>query len=628
MSRTIDVPFTHAEAVELWSRLVAGWANTLNASGTRTLMDGITNYAEASGSYEAVTRMMWGLGSWLSYPERPAQLSWRGVTYDLEQLTHRALANGCDPKTLGSWHNEPVPRPDWDQRTVESGQVAFALWQTRDRVWARMNETERQNIIGWLDLTGRRPGHWSNNWSLFWVLNHSVRKTLGAAYDQSIIDEVMTSYMDRVYCGDGWYDDGLERGYNYFDNYITWVFGMHVMAWAQMDGANMPERRDELLGRVKDWMQHYPYFFAADGATVEYGRSLAYKFCRLGAPLWAYKMGIWPHSVGMLKRLVGRHLRWYVDRGAIRADGTLRQSVTYSGSPEVLERYISTGATYWAIQAFSGLWGIADHDPFWTTEEELLPAEREDFVKVFPIPGWVLTSREGHVQQFNAGVTHPGYGNKYAKLVYSSRHPFNVGLDAGQPSLDSALYLSDDGLRAQRETIQAYAVGETGWLRSRYTIVLQGHEHIVDTTLIPLGNIHLRAHRITLDPNSTDLSITSEEGSAPLGYDSGAIPRIYCVNDWWFAEFANNAVGILPIQGYPIEAEVVAGSPNSVYGHNLLAVLTVPELQPQHDLICAVYAGGPPANAQIPHIEQAGWEADGRFVAQVNGTTISVPPLA
>ena len=178
MSNMVDVPFSHAEAVALWSRLVAGWANTLNPSGNRTLMDGITNYAEASGSYEAVTRMLWGLGSWLSYPERSATLEWRGVTYDLEALTHRALANGCDPSTLGSWHNEPVPRPDWDQRTVESGQVAFALWQTRDRIWKRMNETERGHVIGWLEKVSRRPSRWGNNWALFWVLNHSVRKTL------------------------------------------------------------------------------------------------------------------------------------------------------------------------------------------------------------------------------------------------------------------------------------------------------------------------------------------------------------------------------------------------------------------------------------------------------------------
>lgn len=619
-----STPFLRAEAVALWSRLVAGWANSLNPSGNRTLMDGVPNHTEAGGSYEGVTRMLWGLGSWLSYPDRPAQLEWRGVTYDLEALTHRALVNGCDPNALGSWRHEPVFRKDWDQRTVESAQVAFVTWQTRDRLWSRMSDTERGHILDFLDQVGQRPAAWGSNWALFWVLNHAARKALDQPFDQTIIDDVLGGYLDGVYCGDGWYDDSAMRGVNYFDNYITWVFAMHVMAWAEMDGTSKPERRDELLGRIQAWMQHFPYFFAADGATVEYGRSLAYKFCRLGAPLWAYKLGLWTHPVGMLKRLVGKHLRWYVDRGAVRADGTLRQALTASGSPEVIERYISTGATYWAMQAFSGLWSLPDDDPFWTVEEEPLPAEQGDFVKVFPQPGWVLAGRNGQVQQFNAGTVKAGYGNKYAKLVYSTMHPFNVGLDNGQPSRDSNLCLTEAGIRGQRERILAYAADE-GWLRSRYLILVNGHQHTVDTTLILLGDVHLRAHRITLDPAAEQ--VTAEEGSAPLGYDAGGVPTIAANNGWSFVSFWNHAIGMRPIQGYTSAVQIVPGSPNSVYGHNLLGVLNASPLRAQHDLICAVYAGGIPDSAQLPAIEQTQWESDGRFIANINGQMIEVPPL-
>jgi hypothetical protein len=313
-----------------------------------------------------------------------------------------------------------------------------------------------------------------------------------------------------------------------------------------------------------------------------------------------------------------------VDRGALRADGTLRQSLTASGSPEVIERYISTGATYWAIQAFSGLWSLPDDDPFWTAEEEPLPAEQCDFVKVFPQPGWVLVARDGHVQQFNAGSVHAGYGNKYSKLVYSTRNPFNVGLDGGFPSLDSSLYLSEGGLRGQRESVSAYAVSDR-WLRSRYPVEVNGHRHVVDTTIILLGDIHLRAHRITLDPAAG--YVTAEEGSAPLGYDAGAVPQVRSESGWLLISFADNAVGIMPLQGYSSAAEARTGSPNSVYGYNLLAILNASPLEQQHDLICAVYAGALPEVAQLPLVEQAGWETDGRFVAQVSGEVISVPPL-
>jgi hypothetical protein len=628
MAQQFHTPFSRTEAVALWSRLVAGWANSLTPEGSRTLYDGIPNYVDAGGSYEGVTRMLWGLGSWLAYPERPAQLEWRGVIYDVEQLTRRALVNGCDPKQLGTWCLAPDQHPDGgnrDQRTVESGQVAFAVWQTRDRIWSKMSETERNNVLNFLTQVGKRPSHWFSNWALFWVLNHAVRKVFGAPYEQAIIDEVMTTYMDGVYCGDGWYDDAATRGPNYFDNYITWVFASHVMAWAQMDGHTMPEQRDVLLERIKAWMQHYPYFFSADGAFVEYGRSLAYKFSRLGAPLWAYKLGLWPHSAGMLKRLVGKHLRWYVDRGAIRADGTLRQSLTATGSPEVMERYISTGATYWAMQAFGGLWSLRDDDPFWEAEEEPLPAEQGDFTKVYSIPGWVLTARDGHVQQFNAGVVKPSYGNKYTKLIYGTRNPFNVGLDAGHPSLDNCLCLSEDGVRGQREEILSYAVDEVGWLRSQYPIEVNGHKHMIDTTLIPHGDVHVRAHRITLDPTAE--AVTAEEGSAPLGYDAGATPAIRRSDGWLWIGYAENTIGIKPLQGYTTTAQSTAGSPNSVYEHNLLAVLKATPLQRHHDLICVAYAGDTGRIAQLPNIGRMRWEPDGSFVAEIDGKSITVPAL-
>ena len=647
MTLSTEAPFSREEAIGLWSRLVAGWANTLDDSGTRTLMDGLPNSADAGGSYEGVTRMLWGLGSWLAYPERPAVLRWRGVDYDLEALTRRALLNGCDRAIPSSWHN--VLGDDRDQRTVESGQIAFATWQTRERIWAGLNEAERANISEFLDEVGQPPDRWSNNWALFWLLNHAGRKALALPYDQEIIDDVLLDYLDLAYAGEGWYNDAAERGPNRFDHYNTWVFASHVLAWAEMDGASLPERRDVLLERVREWMQHYPDFFAANGATVEFGRSLSYKFARLGAPLWAYKLGVWPHSAGMLRRLVGKHLRWYVERGALRADGTLRQTLTEAGSPEIVERYISTGAPYWAMQAFSGLWSLRDDDPFWTAEEEALPSEQGDYTRVFAVPGWVLSARGREVELYRASAVRSGYGNKYAKFVYGTQNPFNAGLDAGQPSLDSNLCLSEGGIRGQRESVERYAVGEPGWLRARYPIQVGEHVHLVDTTIVLLGDVHIRAHRITLDPAATQ--VTAEEGSAALGYDAGMLPRFRTSGPWLLLSYSGNYVGLRAVRGYSAAPRSVTSGSNSVYGQhvvtvlratlgsvtgaasagaatqNLGVVLTPAPASRQHELICAVYAGNGFEEERLPGIEQMDWDFAGRFGIRVNGAILVIPPL-
>lgn len=627
-------PFTYDEALALWSRLVAGWARSLDPSGARTLMDGLPNRADEGGSYEGVTRMLWGLGGWLSHPGRSPVLRWRGEAFDLEALTRQALVGGSDPGSPGYW-GRGENRGEYDQRTVESGQVAFALWQTRARVWDRLAAPERANLVDWLDRFAQRPAVWRNNWALFWALNHAGRRALGARYDQSTLDSAL-DYLEGVYCGDGWYDDGSQRGINHFDDYNYWVFGTHVMAWAECDGAAQPERRARLLDRVRLGMAHLPYFFAADGAYAEYGRSLSYKFARLGAPLWAYRLGVWPHSPGVLRRLVGRHLRWYVDRGAVRADGTLRQSLTAAGSPAVRETYISTGATYWAMLAFGGLWSLPDDDPFWSAPEEPLPVEQGDFVKVFREPGWVVAGSRatGAVHRFNAGAT-GHYPAKYDKFLYASDAPFNAGLIDSLPGPDSMLCLTDGRRWGHRSGTHRFAVGEPGWLRILHRQQFGGATHTIETVIVVRGPLHLRAHRVSLDPAAA-ASIGAVEGSAALGYALGDTPVVAGDPDagWEAASADGRAVAITRLRGYDGQQPAAAwrGQPaaNSVHGQYLLPLLTVRRLDPVHELVCLVYTGPATVDpaALRAEVVDAGWSEDGTFHVTWRGAARQdVPPL-
>lgn len=620
-------PFTYQEALNLWSWLVSGWAHSLDNEGARTLIDGVPNRADVGGSYEGVTRMLWGIGGWFSQPGRSRQVTWRDETFDLEALTRRALVNGCDPLSPSYWGVEYVPGRFHDQRTVETGQVAFALWQTRALIWDTLKRSEQENIFNFLERFAQRPDSWYSNWALFWVLNHACRKALNLPHDQSIIDEVLGQYMDGVYCGDGWYDDAAQRGAGYFDDYNTWVFASHVLAWAQVDGHNWPERRDELLDRIRAWMQHYPSFFAANGAYSEFGRSLAYKFARLGAPLWAYKMGVWPHSTGMLKRLVGRHLRWYADRGAIRRDGTLSQPLAAGGSSEICEPYISTGATYWAMQAFGGLWSLPDDDPFWSVEEEPLPAEAGDYIKVFHQPGWVVAATNGEIERFNGGSVKP-IGAKYAKFAYGTRHPFNVGVSDGFSAPDNMLSLTDGVARGQRTKNLAYAVGEPGWLRFRWQQDLNSFTHTIETVIVVHGEQHIRAHRITLDPR-LDTPLSAIEGSAPLGFGLGDMPQVFGGHIWRATSVADRMAAIFNIRGF--EKSKIwqeAGGINCVYPFYVLPVLTADRIESSHDLMCLVHNGGLLADTSLLLDEINGtWQHDGAFRLVWGSEETLIPPL-
>ena len=514
----------HGRLGDTWAMLVAGWADHLDAPGANLIIDGIRNRAEPAGSYEGTTRMLWGIGGWLSDRRRPVTVSWRDRRYDLEVLMRRAILAGTDPHGPGYW-GDPLTSGA-AQFTVESGQVAYALWQTRDRIWNHLTTDEQRRIAEWLTACGRPPEQrWRNNWALFWALNHAVREALGLPFDADLVDDVMGRYLDSVYCGNGWYDDGPTLGTNHFDDYNLWVFASHVLAWIDVDSGRHAERATELLDRVRASMEHMPSFFARDGAYPEYGRSGAYKFARLGALLWAHRHGAWPHSPGLLRTIVERHLLWYLQRGSVRADGTLRQALTSTGSPAVRETYISTGASYWAMQAFGGLWSLPDDDPFWTTSPEPLPVERGDLHVVLEEPGWILTgTREsGQVHRFTTHVSY--YPAKYAKLAYSTAAPYNAGLGNGVPTPDAMIALHVDGHTSHRTVNEAAAIHENGWIRYRHSHEIEGTRAVFDTVIVPVGDLHLRMHRV-VEASASRLPVI--EGAGALGFEHGDTPLLVC----------------------------------------------------------------------------------------------------
>lgn len=507
--------FNHETLRDLWGGLVAGWADHLDPTGALLIIEGVHNDADLGGSYEGASRMLWGLGSWLADPSRPTVLQVSGRSYDLVALCRRALLAGTDPASPSYWG---TPQSNGSaQVTVESGQVAYALWQSRNTVWGHLERPEQKQIVAWLDACSVRPESWRNNWALFWAVNHAARKALDQPHDQALIDSVMNDYLDRIYVGDGWYDDGPQRGTLHFDDYNLWVFASHVLAWAEMDGANSPDRRVDLLDRIRRLMQHIPLFYASSGATPEYGRSSAYKFARLGALLWAYQHGVWPHSAGLLLTIVTRHFGWYLEHGAMREDGTLRQTITANGSPNVRERYISTGAPYWAMQAFGGLWSIPESDPFWTATPEPLPIDRGDVFHVLPEPGWIIagTSASGHIHRYPTHVA--PYPAKYAKHVYSTAAPYNAPDAERCQTPDAAIGLvTSAGVTHRNANCEAH-ISRDGWLRYTHQHRGTAEEATFDTIIVPTGDLHLRVHRIVGCSPGDQVEVI--EGAAALGAD-------------------------------------------------------------------------------------------------------------
>jgi hypothetical protein len=303
----------------------------------------------------------------------------------------------------------------------------------------------------------------------------------------------------------------------------------------------------------------------------------------------------------MLRRLVGRHLRWYIDRGALRADGSIRQSLTAQGSPAIIEPYISTGAVYWAMLAFGALWALPDDDPLWHEPEATLPVERGDVLIRIAPAGWLMVGQHagGALHRYNAG-SQGSDDASYGKFLYASDAAFNPGRADGMATPDSMLCLRIGDDLGHRSAIDWHAVGD-GWLRSRYRQTVGGASHAIDTVIVVAGAWHLRIHHIW---PAQGMAVGAVEGASRLGFDHGAAPRLGSDApaglEW--AAVAGRVVAIRRIRGYSSQQRAAAWrgrhDVHAIYGDYVVPLLHIDRAAPAHQAICVVYTG-----------PLAGWDA-------------------
>jgi hypothetical protein len=452
--------------------------------------------AKSGLSVTGVTRMMPALAAWIA--------SGQDKSGELLTAVSKGLRNGCDPNNADYW--QPANPEVYDQRQVEASIVAWSLWVLREQILGAASETERRNIAAWLESCTRHPVR-KNNWAWFTAVNQAARLRLSekwpefAANEQSMIEDLQA--LDAMAAGDsGWYNDGFEG--EAFDYYNSWVFASHFLYWNELVGGRYPEWQKRFAARLARYLDNTPFFFASNGAHVLYGRSLIYRWGVLTPLVLAYRQKMWPHSAGLLQRMVQQNILWQAQMGAFdAAAGKLRPTFTPEGSSSITESYIDGGHPYWGMQAFD-FWRIPAGDPFWTVKPEPLPVEQSDFSIALSEPGLLLAGARasGQVRVFNAKSTRtdPQYRDEYNKFAYLSHFPFSANHQPGHATLDNALVLRDtrSGETAGRGPVKSSTV-EAEKFEIEYTLALGAVKANVTTKIHWMGDFEARQHYVTVE---------------------------------------------------------------------------------------------------------------------------------
>lgn len=444
----------HYEAV--FGRLLLGFVDHRSLFGARTRYPGGETLPAAM---EGATRMLPALGAWLACACNPDRVRVNGRELDVVAIARTIVLNGTDPQSPDYWHPS---RGGWDQREVEATWVAEFLVRSRARVWDRLTQAQRDQIMIWL-APAERP--LAGNWLAFQIGRNGARGELG----YSVPEQALREQLDRLegeYVGDGFYRDGHRHR---FDWYNAFVIHAQLSFWRSLAHERERERSDRLAARTRAFLEHLPYLFDARGRIAPIGRSLAYRSGVLAGLHASVLAGDEFLPPGLARRISAGNLRFHVEAGMF-GEGEVLTRGYHGEQPSVVDHYLRPGSQYFVTHALSVLALPPEHS-FWTSEEQALPADHGDFVHAIPSVGWMIThdADAGGLILHNVGANSSRYVDAYGKLGYPTQTWYARTSGAARP-YDAAIVSATEGrFDRRRASPQAWAVAP-GFAWVRYSI--------------------------------------------------------------------------------------------------------------------------------------------------------------
>ncbi|NLO85096.1 MAG: DUF2264 domain-containing protein [Clostridiales bacterium] len=506
-------------------------------------------YPASIAEMEAYARPLWAIIPMLvgkCESVRPLWEKWR-----------EGLINGTDPNHPEYWGEVT----DYDQRLVEMAVMGLGMSIAPEEFYQKLPEAAQKNLYNWLDQINHHDMP-KNNWTFFRVLVNMGFIVNDLPYPKHQM-EIDLAAIDEHYEGDGWYFDY----FNQREYYTMWAFHYYGLVYASVMKDRDSERSAAFIRRAKMMSRDFACWFDKNGEALPYGRSLTYRFAQsafFAAQAYAGAEDEWV-DYGVMKHLLLSNMRQWFSLPIFTRDGVLTIGYHYPNL-HMAEGYNAPGSPYWAMKSFLCLALPEDH-PFWQAEEKPNPAVR---VSLQPHARMLVTRSEdgSHVMAFEAGNhahEHSHDEAKYEKFVYSTVFGFSVPkaqklLRDG--AFDNMLALSEDGdTYHPRYGCENYEITDT-YVRSVWKPFA---DVTVDTTITPVGEWHVRVHRI----NSTRPMHVAEGCYAISRDGDGVMSQEECA-EHAVIKAAWGISGLVNLQGFA-GGTIVYPEPNT----NLMAPRTL-----------------------------------------------------
>ncbi len=519
-----------------------------------------------------------------------------GQSNRLIEYVIKKLINGTNPNSKTFWGNYSCP----DQRVCESIPVALILVACRNEIWNQLKEEQKKNIVAWLNQVNTGIIY-DSNWLFFRIIVNGCLKKLNSNYCDNNLLEDSLKRVNKLYLGNGWYQDGRQRRIDYYN---AFAFHFYGLLFAHLDPEN--QYSNIFIERAKVFSKEYILLSSSKGDVVPYGRSLTYKMA-VGC-FWSVQAytGIYCFEPRIVKGIIARHFDFWKDKHIYNGQGIIDVGYTYY-NPFMTENYNNWASSNWALKFF--LFAAVQCDEFWSVKEASLPElpvekmlstcnmiicsdMKRSIVTLFP--NNYCTGREIVLN----------FASKYMKFMYSNTFGFSVPRANDvyeRGGFDNVLAISEDGryYRCREEFIDCKLSND--YLYSKYAPI---SGVIIESYIVPGFPWHVRIHRIT-----TNRTVWIKDAGSSINNDCAHVEQ-RSDSELYILDYDNNIVGAKALSGNVVVTRKINTSNTNLINPRCSMPVCEGRLAKGEHLVCTAFYN----NTTTGIIDSPICEMNGNFI--------------
>jgi len=325
---------------------------------------------------EAFGRTMAGVSPWLNLPDDNSQEG--KLRAQVREWSLASYDNAVNPKAPDylEWKGET-------HALVDAAYVANSFLRASGTIWNKLSDiTKRRYIEEFKSLRHIKPFY--NNWVLFRAMIEVFLLSIDEKYDKEALILIINT-MRKWYVGDGWYSDGPEFAFDYYNSFVIHPMLVEVLEICKNKGIHTPISFDSAFKRMQRYNILLERLVSPEATFPPIGRSITYRmgvFQSLALSAWKYDL---PENLspGQIRNLLTHVMKkMFPDNNNFDEQGFLQLGFT-NHLPEISDYYTNTGSLYMTTLSFLPL-GLEPEDNFWTSDPEIWTSKKAWEGKSFP----------------------------------------------------------------------------------------------------------------------------------------------------------------------------------------------------------------------------------------------------